>query len=243
MFDIEIRNVSKKYRIYHDKSHSLKEMALSFRRLHYEEHYVLNDISFNIEKGKTVGLIGRNGSGKSTLLKLLTKIIYPDQGEIVTRGKISGLLELGAGFHPDFSGRENIYYNASVFGLSKKEIDRRFHDIVDFSELEQYIDNPVRTYSSGMYMRLAFSIASNVNAEILLIDEVLAVGDHNFQKKCLTRFDEMRRNGTTIVLVTHDTKTIDSLCDEAVWIDDGIVKGMGLPRDIVKQYSDFLSLP
>jgi len=182
---IEIINISKKYRIYHDKSMTLKEKLLFFNRTNYTENPVLTDICFNIKKGTVVGLVGENGSGKSTLLKLLTGIIYPDSGEIKINGKVSSLLELGAGFHPDFSGRENIYTNASIFGLTGKQIDQKFDRIVEFSELQEFIDNPVRTYSSGMYMRLAFAVAINVDPDILLIDEILAVGDAAFQKKCL----------------------------------------------------------
>ena len=181
---IEVKNITKKFRIYHDKGNMLKEKALHWSRNKYEEQWVLNGISFEVKKGEAVGLIGHNGCGKSTTLKMLTKIIYPDSGSIELSGRISSLLELGAGFHPDLSGRENIYINASIFGLSRKEIDKRIEDIISFSELEEFIDNPVRTYSSGMYMRLAFSVAINVDADILLIDEILAVGDLNFQTKC-----------------------------------------------------------
>ena len=172
---IEVKNVSKTFDVYLDKANTLKEKMLFWKRNRKEVREVLKDVSFEIEKGQTVGLIGVNGSGKSTLLKLMTKILYPNKGEVETYGKLVSLLELGAGFHPDFSGRENIYFNASIFGLTRKEIDVRLESIISFSELEHYIDNPVRTYSSGMYMRLAFSIAINVDAEILLIDEILAV--------------------------------------------------------------------
>ena len=165
---IEVKNLTKKFKVFFDKGSQLKERILFRNRNRYEERWVLNGISFEVKKGEAVGLIGHNGCGKSTTLKLLSKIIYPDAGSIEMRGRVSSLIELGAGFHPDMSGRENVYTNASIFGLSKKEIDLRFDDIVAFSELEEFIDNPVRTYSSGMYMRLAFSVAINVNAEILL---------------------------------------------------------------------------
>ena len=181
---IEVRNLTKKFKVYMDKGSQLKERVLFRKRNRYEERWVLNGISFNVRKGEAVGLIGHNGCGKSTTLKLLTKIIYPDGGTVDMSGRVSSLIELGAGFHPDMSGRENIYTNASIFGLSKKEIDARVDEIIAFSELEDYIDNPVRTYSSGMYMRLAFSVAINVDADILLIDEILAVGDAHFQEKC-----------------------------------------------------------
>ena len=179
---IQVNDVDKSFKVYYDKANTLKERILFWNRNRHEVREVLSDISLTIKKGETVALVGVNGSGKSTLLKLMTKIIYPNKGSIQTYGKLVSLLELGAGFHPDFSGRENIYFNASIFGLSKKEIDERLDDIIAFSELGEYIDNPVRTYSSGMYMRLAFSIAINVDAEILLIDEILAVGDQHFQK-------------------------------------------------------------
>lgn len=237
---IEIKNVSKKFRIYHDKSVTLKERLLFFSRTKYEEHQVLDNISLNVEKGTTVGLIGQNGSGKSTLLKLLTGIIYPDSGNIKIVGRVSSLLELGAGFHPDFSGRENIYNNASIFGLTKSEIDRRYDQIVEFSELHEFIDNPVRTYSSGMYMRLAFSVAINVDADILLIDEILAVGDANFQKKCMDKMKELKNEGKTIVIVTHDTGSVEKICDKAAWLNNGQIELFGQPRKVIDQYLQYM---
>lgn len=240
MYSIEVKNVSKKFRIYHDKSLTLKERLLFWNRTKYEEHQVLKDINLKIEKGKTVGLIGQNGSGKSTLLKLLTQIIYPDAGEIIINGKVSSLLELGAGFHPDFSGRENIYTNASIFGLSRDEIDRRFDKIVEFSELGEFIDNPVRTYSSGMYMRLAFSVAINVDADILLIDEILAVGDANFQKKCMDNIKELKKNGVTIVIVTHDMSAVQRICNQVAWLEAGQLREYGDTFDVVNSYMDFM---
>ena len=190
---IEVRDLTKKFKVYMDKGSQLKERVLFRKRNRYEERWVLNGISFNVRKGEAVGLIGHNGCGKSTTLKLLTKIIYPDSGTVEMNGRVSSLIELGAGFHPDMSGRENIYTNASIFGLSKKEIDARVDEIIAFSELEDYIDNPVRTYSSGMYMRLAFSVAINVDADILLIDEILAVGDAHFQEKCFEKMQEIKK--------------------------------------------------
>ena len=174
---IKVEDVHKKFKVYYDKGHTFKEKILFRNRNRYEERWVLNGISFDVKKGEAIGLIGHNGCGKSTLLKLMTKIIYPDKGSISINGRISSLIELGAGFHPDMSGRENIYTNASIFGLTRKEIDSKLDTIIEFSELEEFIDNPVRTYSSGMYTRLAFSVAIHVNAEVLLIDEILAVGD------------------------------------------------------------------
>ncbi|MBO4292350.1 MAG: ABC transporter ATP-binding protein [Lachnospiraceae bacterium] len=237
---IEVKNITKKFRIYHDKGNMLKEKALHWSRNKYEEQWVLNGISFEVKKGEAVGLIGHNGCGKSTTLKMLTKIIYPDSGSIELSGRISSLLELGAGFHPDLSGRENIYINASIFGLSRKEIDKRIEDIISFSELEEFIDNPVRTYSSGMYMRLAFSVAINVDADILLIDEILAVGDLNFQTKCFNKLMEIKGNGTTIVLVSHSTSQIESICDKSIWIHDGVVREQGDPVRVHRSYINYM---
>ncbi len=237
---IEVKNVRKKFRVYYDKGNQLKERLLFRSRNRYEDRWVLNGISFNVKKGEAVGLIGHNGCGKSTTLKLLTRIMYPTEGSIELSGRVSSLIELGAGFHPDMSGRENIYTNASIFGLSKKEIDERMDDIVEFSEMEQFLDNPVRTYSSGMYMRLAFSVAINVNADILLIDEILAVGDINFQAKCFNKLKEIKAQGTTIVIVSHSLGQIEQICDRTIWIDGGKIKADGKPRDVHPEYMDFM---
>lgn len=235
---IKVNDVYKSFKIYYDKGSSLKEKILFKNRNRHEIHEVLKGVSISIEKGEVVGLIGENGSGKSTLLKLMTKIIYPDKGDIEIKGKVSSLLELGAGFHPDMTGRENIYTNASIFGLTKKEIDKRLDKIIDFSELGEFIDNPVRTYSSGMYMRLAFSVAINVDAEILLVDEILAVGDASFQAKCFKKMQEIKNQGTTIVIVSHDLTSIEKLCDKAIWIDNGYKKCELKPHDAIAQYLD-----
>ena len=200
---ISVKDVEKKFKIYFDKGQSFKERILFKNRSRYEDRMVLRGISFDVKKGESIGLIGENGCGKSTLLKLMTRIMYPDNGYIEMKGRVSSLIELGAGFHPDMSGKENIYTNASIFGLTRKEINKRLNDIIKFSELEEYIDNPVRTYSSGMYMRLAFSVAINVDADILLIDEILAVGDAAFQAKCFNKLREIKARGTTIVIVSH----------------------------------------
>lgn len=237
---IEVRNVTKKFKMYFDKGKMLKERAISWKRNEYEERCVINDISFNIKKGEAVGLIGHNGCGKSTTLKLLTRIMYPTSGSIEINGRVSSLLELGAGFHPDLSGRENIYINASIFGLTRHEIDKRLGDIIEFSELEEFIDNPVRTYSSGMYMRLAFSVAINVDADILLIDEVLAVGDVNFQAKCLNKLMEIKQEGTTIVLVSHSTAQIEQICDRSIWIRDGVIALDGDAHTVDGEYLKYM---
>lgn len=238
---IEVRNVTKSYKVYYDKGSQLKERLLFRNRNRYENRRVLDDISFEVKKGEAIGLIGHNGCGKSTTLKLLTKIIYPDSGTISMRGRVSSLIELGAGFHSDMSGRENIYTNAAIFGLSRKEINERIDDIIAFSELEEYIDNPVRTYSSGMYMRLAFSVAINVDADILLIDEILAVGDVAFQAKCFNRLRDIKANGTTIVIVSHSLSQIEQICDRSIWIHEGYIKEDGLPRIVDSHYLEYMS--
>lgn len=233
---ISVRNLKKKFKVYNDKGSSLKEKLLFFRRNRYEERWVLNGISFDLRRGEAVGLIGKNGCGKSTTLKLLTRIMYPTSGQVKIQGRVSSLIELGAGFHPDMSGRENIYTNASIFGLNKEQIDERLRDIIAFSELEEFIDNPVRTYSSGMYMRLAFSVAINVEADILLIDEILAVGDVSFQKKCFEKLKQIKRAGTTIVIVSHSLGQIEEICDRSIWIEDGQIKMQDKPETVHKKY-------
>lgn len=235
---IKVKNIWKDFKIYYDKGSTLKEKILFKNRNRHEVHTVLRGVNFEIKRGEVVGLIGENGSGKSTLLKLMTRIIYPNKGTIEIKGKVSSLLELGAGFHPDMTGRENIYTNASIFGLKKSEIDERLERIIEFSELGEFIDNPVRTYSSGMYMRLAFSVAINVDADILLVDEILAVGDASFQAKCFNKMQEIKAEGKTIVIVSHDTGSIERLCDRAIWIDQGIKKKDGLPHDVIALYLD-----
>ena len=233
---IEVSHISKAFRVYGDKSHTFKDRVLFRERSRHTMNQVLKDVSFTVGRGEALGLIGHNGSGKSTTLKLLNRIIYPDSGTIRMHGRISSLIELGAGFHPDMSGRENIYINASIFGLKRHEIDKRLNDIIRFSELEEYIDNPVRTYSSGMYMRLAFAIAINVDADILLIDEILAVGDANFQKKCFDKLAEIKTNGATIVIVSHSMDQIKSICDRVIWLEKGEVKADGEATDVCQQY-------
>lgn len=237
---IDVNNITKSFKVFLDKGSQLKERLLFRKRSRYEERKVLRGISFKVKKGEAIGLIGHNGCGKSTTLKLLTKIMYPDTGSITMNGRVSSLIELGAGFHPDMSGRENIYTNASIFGLTKKEIDARLKDIVDFSELEEFIDNPVRTYSSGMYMRLAFSVAINVDADILLIDEILAVGDANFQAKCFNKLKEIKSHGTTIVIVSHSLGQIEQICDRSIWIHEGLIRAEGPPKEIDLEYLDFM---
>ena len=233
---IEVRDLRKGFKVYFDKGSTIKEKLVSSSRRRYEKREVLRGISFSVKRGEALGLIGHNGCGKSTTLKLLSKIMYPDSGQIRMSGRVSSLIELGAGFHPDMSGRENIYINASIFGLTKKEIDRRLDDIIEFSELEEFIDNPVRTYSSGMYMRLAFSVAINVDADILLVDEILAVGDVNFQEKCFDRMREIKAMGTTIVIVSHALSQIEQICERSIWIDNGVIRDEGIPKYVHEHY-------
>ena len=233
---IEVIDIKKKFRSYQDKATSFKERFVNPSRGKHEDVMVLKGISFQVAKGEAVGIIGKNGCGKSTTLKLLTRILYPNEGQINMKGRVSSLIELGAGFHPDMTGRENIYTNASIFGITRKEVDKRMNDIIRFSELEEFIDNPVRTYSSGMYMRLAFAVAINVDADILLIDEILAVGDSSFQKKCFEKLKEIKANGTTIVIVSHSMDQMYKICDRLIWIEDGLIKEEGIPRIIGEEY-------
>lgn len=237
---IEVCDVRKHFKVYKDKGHMLRERIIHWNRNKYENREVLKGISFDVKKGESVGLIGKNGCGKSTTLKLLTRILRPNSGTINIQGRVCSLIELGAGFHPDMSGRENIYINASIFGIKAKEVDKRLNDIIRFSELEEFIDNPVRTYSSGMYMRLAFSVAINVNADILLIDEILAVGDMAFQKKCFNKLKELKSDGVTIVIVSHALGQVEELCDRAIWIDNGYIKKDGPARKICGEYLNAL---
>lgn len=233
---IEIRNMSKYFKVQYDHAKTLKDFLVSHHRGRVEKHVVLKNINLDIAKGETVGLIGTNGSGKSTLLKLMTKIYYPNQGTIETKGKLTSLLELGAGFHPDFTGRENIYFNAAIFGLTEPEINSRIDEIIEFSELGPAIDEPIRTYSSGMYMRLAFSIAINVDAEILLIDEILAVGDQHFQEKCYDKLKELKNSEKTIVFVSHSLEIVKELCTRAIWIYQGEFRLDGDPTYVIDEY-------
>ena len=234
---IKVDHVYKSFNVYYDRANTLKERLLFIgRNKKREKREILNDINIDIKKGETVALIGVNGSGKSTLLKLMTQIIFPNKGTIETHGKLTSLLELGAGFHPDFSGRENIYFNSSIFGLTKKEIDSRLEQIIEFSELGELIDNPVRTYSSGQYMRLAFSVAINVDAEILLIDEILSVGDQHFQEKCFNKMRELKKEGKTMVFVTHSMESVRKLCNRTIWLKDGKIKMDGETSEVTKEY-------
>lgn len=233
---ISVKNVTKEFIIYEDKAYFLKERLANLKRNRKRKHVVLNDISCDIKKGETVALIGVNGSGKSTLLKLMNKIIYPEKGKIEINGKLSSMIELGAGFNTDFTGRENIYFNASMYGLGKKDVDPIIDKIIEFSELGSFIDVPVRTYSSGMYMRLAFSIAVNVQADIILIDEILAVGDKHFQDKCISKMKDLKKEGKTMVFVSHSMPIVRDFCDRALWIYEGELRMDGPVNEVADEY-------
>jgi ABC-2 type transport system ATP-binding protein len=233
---IAIDGVSKRFRLYHERPSSLKEKLLRFRRPRAEEFWALRDVGFEVPDGKTWGLVGPNGSGKTTLLKIIGGILRPTEGRVTTRGRIAALLELGAGFHPELTGRENVYLNASILGLSKQETDRYFDEIVGFAELEEFIDNQVKYYSSGMFVRLGFAVAVHVDPEILLIDEVLAVGDEGFQKKCLDRVGEMQGEGRTIVFVTHAMAFVQQICDSATLLDAGRMRASGDTEQVIRAF-------
>jgi ABC-type polysaccharide/polyol phosphate transport system ATPase subunit len=235
---ITVEDVSKRFRLYKERNQSLKAALMRGRRAAYEEFWALRDVSFEVPQGSTFGLIGENGSGKSTLLKCIARILRPDTGNVRTRGSLASLLELGSGFHPELSGRENVYLNGSILGLSKKEIDNRFDAIVDFAGIETFIDQPVKNYSSGMYVRLGFSVAINVDPDILLVDEVLAVGDAAFQEKCLEKFAEFRRAGKTVVVVSHAMGSLRTFCDQAAWLEHGKLIRVGPATDLVDDYID-----
>jgi ABC-type polysaccharide/polyol phosphate transport system ATPase subunit len=235
---IVVDGVSKRFRLYHERNQSLKAAIMRRGRAKYDEFWALRDVSFEIPRGKTFGIIGTNGSGKSTLLKCIAKILRPDAGAITAHGSMAALLELGSGFHPELSGRDNVFLNGAILGMSKKEITSKFDDIVGFAGLEKFIDTPVKNYSSGMYVRLGFSVAINVDPEILLVDEVLAVGDEAFQRKCSEKFTQFRDEGRTVVIVSHAMSAMRDLCDDMAWLDDGILREVGRPSDVVDDYVD-----
>ena len=234
---ISIDNVSKKFRLYHEKNQYLKTTLLRGGRSRYEDFWAVKDVSFEIPVGSTFGIIGSNGSGKSTLLKCLAGILTPDKGALTVNGRLSALLELGAGFHPELSGRENIFLNGAILGMTKSEIETRLDDIVDFSGLGHFIDTPVKNYSSGMVVRLGFSIAANVEPEILLIDEVLAVGDAEFQQRCYEKIERFRQDGRTIVLVSHGLSQIEQMCDTVAWLEKSELKELGPSFEVVQKYN------
>lgn len=233
---VSVTDVSKKFRLYHERNQTFKAAILRGRTSQHEDFWALNNISFDVEQGHTHGLIGANGSGKSTLLKCLAKIYWPTSGSIDYRGRMASLLEVGSGFHLELSGRENIYLNGSILGMSKREIDGKFDEIVDFSGVERFLDQPVKNYSSGMYVRLGFSIAINVDPDILIVDEVLSVGDEEFQRKSFQKFRELKDQGRTIILVTHAMAVVRDLCDSVTWLSNGALQKTGETKEVVDAY-------
>jgi ABC-2 type transport system ATP-binding protein len=237
---VDVQQVSKRFRLYHEKYTSLKEKVIHAGRIPFEDLWALNDVSFEVKEGETVGILGRNGSGKSTMLKCICGVLQPTSGQVVVRGKLAGLLELGAGFQQDLSGRENIYLNGSMLGMSKREVDKVFDDIVAFAELEQFIDNQVKFYSSGMYVRLGFAVAVNVDPDVLVIDEVLAVGDERFQRKCMDRIKTFQKEGRTILFVSHSPDQVRAICDRVVVLSDGNMIALGTPGEAVRVFRERL---
>lgn len=233
---IEVNSVWKSFRLYNERQRYLKAAVLRGRRSRYDEFWALSDVSFTVDEGKTFGVVGSNGSGKSTLLKCLTGIIYPEKGKIEVNGRLAALLELGAGFQPELSGRENIFLNGAILGLHRRELEKCYDDIVEFSELGRFIDTPVRNYSSGMVIRLGFAIAAHVNPEILIIDEVLSVGDQAFQKKCIDKVNSFKNQGKTIIVVSHGLNLIEDLCESAIWLDRGHLRASGTSSEVIAQY-------
>jgi ABC-type polysaccharide/polyol phosphate transport system ATPase subunit len=238
MSAIETQGLTKVYRLYHSPQDRLKELMTFGGRKYHHEFSALKNVSLTVQGGETIGIIGQNGSGKSTLLKILSGVIRPTSGRFHVNGRVSSLLELGAGFHADFTGRDNVYMNGALMGFSRKEMDRRFRDIEAFADIGEYLDQPVRTYSSGMYMRLAFSAAIHVDPDILIVDEVLAVGDQEFQSKCRLQIQEMRRNGKTILLVSHNMFTVESICHRVYLLDHGHLLAEGQPADVIPVYQN-----
>ena len=248
---IKVENLSKAYQIYDQPNDRLKQFVLPrlqravgmTPRQYYRDFWALKDVSFEVKKGETVGIIGRNGSGKSTLLQLICGTLNPTYGRIQANGRIAALLELGSGFNPEFTGRENVYMNAAVLGVSREEVDARFNEITAFADIGDFIDQPVKSYSSGMFMRLAFAVASNVDPDILIVDEALAVGDEKFQRKCFSRLEDLKENGASILFVSHSGGTIVELCDRAILLDAGEKLSDGLPKLIVARYQKLLYAP
>lgn len=240
MTAINVQNLSKVYKLYDSKKDRLKEAVNPFKKKYYHDFYALNDISFQVQKGETVGIIGKNGSGKSTLLKIITGLLTPTSGSIEVNGKVSALLELGAGFNPEYTGLENVYLNGTIMGFSRKEMDAKLEDIISFADIGDFIHQPVKMYSSGMAIRLAFAVAINVEPDILIIDEALAVGDIRFQQKCYRKINSFREQGKTILFCTHDTGAVLSFCSSCLWLHDGQIKQYGEPDGIVEDYKSYM---
>jgi ABC-type polysaccharide/polyol phosphate transport system ATPase subunit len=238
---VRVEHVSKSFRMYFERNQTIKSALMRRRRSVHEDFWALKDVTFDVPAGSTFGLIGSNGSGKSTLLKCIANIYYPNKGSVTHHGAMAAMLEVGSGFHAELSGRENVFLNGSILGMTKKEITRKFDEIVDFSGVEKFIDQPVKNYSSGMYVRLGFAIAINMDPDILVVDEVLAVGDAEFQAKCFQKFLDFRKVGKTVILVSHDTRTVQSMCDQAAWINKGELKAVGPADTTVAAYLNSLT--
>ena len=237
---ISVKNLSKCYQLYNQPVDRLKQFLWRGRRQYFREFWAIRDVCFEIPKGEVLGIIGRNGAGKSTLLQLLCGTLSPTSGSAEVNGRIAALLELGSGFNPEFTGRENVYMSASILGLSKSEIDERFEEIVEFSGIRGFLDQPVKTYSSGMYVRLAFSVATSVDPDILVVDEALSVGDGEFSRKSFDRIRNMKEAGKTILFCSHSLYQVEAFCDQVLWLDHGELKQLGKPQAVVQRYSDFL---
>jgi ABC-type polysaccharide/polyol phosphate transport system ATPase subunit len=237
---VRVDHVSKSFRMYHERNQTIKSAVMRGRTSVHEDFWALNDVTFDVPAGSTFGLIGSNGSGKSTLLKCLANIYYPNAGAITHTGKLAAMLEVGSGFHTELSGRDNIFLNGSILGMSKKEITSKFDEIVAFSGVEQFIDQPVKNYSSGMYVRLGFAIAINVDPDVLVVDEVLAVGDAEFQEKCFQKFQDFKRDGKTVILVSHSMDTVASMCDHAAWLNKGELVAVGEAKPTIDAYMNSL---
>jgi ABC-2 type transport system ATP-binding protein len=233
---VDIEGVSKKFRLYKERNQSLKSAVMRGRISVHKDFWAVRDVSFTVPAGSTFGLIGSNGSGKSTLLKCLARILVPDEGSIRPEGKVAALLEVGSGFHPELTGRENVFLNGSILGMSQREIKAKFDEIVDFSGVADFIDQPVKNYSSGMYVRLGFAVAINVDPDILVVDEVLAVGDVEFQEKCAEKFKEFKRDGKTVILVSHAMEAVKEMCDNVAWMKNGSLVETGAADVVIERY-------
>lgn len=237
---IKVENLSKVYKLYNDPIDRLKEALHPFRKKYHHDFYALKDVSFEVKRGETIGIIGKNGSGKSTLLKILTEVLTPNSGNVFLHGKVSSLLELGVGFNPELTGLENVYFNGAVLGFSKEEIDKKLDSILEFADIGEFVGQLVKTYSSGMAMRLAFAVAISVDPDILIVDEALAVGDIRFQQKCFRKFREFQENGKTIIFVTHDVGAVVNYCDRAIWLLDGGMYKTGAPEEVTREYVSYM---
>jgi ABC-type polysaccharide/polyol phosphate transport system ATPase subunit len=238
---LSLQDISVRYRVPREKLSGIKEFAIRWiqRKLQYDDFWALHDVSFTVERGDVFGIVGRNGAGKSTLLKIMARVLYPTLGRLIIKGKVAPLLELGGGFHPELTGRENIYLNSALLGFSRLEIEQHLEEVIDFAEIRDFIDAPLRTYSTGMNARLGFSVATCIRPDILLIDEVLSVGDVAFQEKCIDRMNRFRALGTTIIIVSHDMRTIRDFCERALWLDQGRIQKIGNVVEITEKYIEY----